>query len=791
MARGAPALRLAPCAVPHGRPGPTGPRASRPGETNLLRARVAPSSEPHAQRGDASNGSSLDGLLLWRPKAAPSWAGAGHGDPMEERGRAARDAAPERRAAPQAGASSTAAGERQQTGKPLPSRAGRTVHESARWGALTVPWARHTAATSAGPQPPRARAPSPPVVPDEPRVAHDPQGHRRTANGGMLGPEGGRAGPRPVVVGAHVAYRPALAKRRRDEPQAPEEAPAARAHLGVATAAAASKPPPGAGEVPLPRRYMPYHEWAVVHGATHKVQRAEGGARGQKVLLLAAPIMPPTGWFPRVHGLASERTELSKRALEATRMGGALAPHSVAGLLDTEWDAICAWPRAKAIGAMLDALCALAGHSRMAAWRQHLCGLDQLLVSEYGMPRNSVMHAAVGASILQDYLRGRDEACELRKRAAAARAHAGLASPQAGEDADAESGATNGSAACALSALTGAGAAMHLRLSTGHALLNQYRRRLPTREDGGAVPPEPLLPAHLELGAATPWHGEIVQGCFAMCAAIADFCVRRALGTRSRTPDFAEGEMAVALAGCDLKKDLWALDGRPLICAARGSSGTDEWLHVLRRVLQSGGFNAKAKSWLRAHDGPGGDPRHAKRWLDREQTEAEANTMLQALCALDVAPPGTTAGSRAKVSPHLLRDESGKVPAYTMHSLKMWKPSLYLALLLHTDYVCEASAHAGSQLERLSLAAVQGQAKALRPAGLAVALRYARGARSQTVVEVDRLAFSCMRAWLATAGLAAVPRTGGWTALARWASACAAGGEMARQEGAHAPLALG
>ena len=125
-------------------------------------------------------------------------------------------------------------------------------------------------------------------------------------------------------------------------------------------------------------------------------------------------------------------------------------------------------------------------------------------------------------------------------------------------------------------------------------------------------------------------------------------------------------------------------------------------------------------------------------------------------------------GMHVKVTPHLIASPQGGIPHYTGHSLKQVKIDLYSALLLHTDYIVEASAHAGSELERLSMRGAIAHVRAMRPAGLAVALHYARGARSQSITEIDRLAYSTIRAWIAEVGLANLPRVNGWAALTAW-----------------------
>ena len=154
-------------------------------------------------------------------------------------------------------------------------------------------------------------------------------------------------------------------------------------------------------------------------------------------------------------------------------------------------------------------------------------------------------------------------------------------------------------------------------------------------------------------------------------------------------------------------------------------------------------------------------------------------------------------------------DALGERVTYTSHSLKMLKPCLYSAereptararaharippsrplaprrhrrrshrtpAVLHTDYAVEPGAHSGSQLERMSVAGATALARSIRPRGLAVALRYARAARSQTVLEIDHMAYAVYRAWIAHVGLRGMPRMEGWSVLSRWASACASSG---------------
>jgi hypothetical protein len=330
-----------------------------------------------------------------------------------------------------------------------------------------------------------------------------------------------------------------------------------------------------------------------------------------------------------------------------------------------------------------------------------------------------------------------------------------------------------------VSILGAANRGLHLQLNIEHPLLDQFRGRPPTREDGGAEPPEPLLLLHLELGAADRAKPLALRKCFALACTATSVCLRTALGKRSRRPRRAAAGMAVGSAGSDLKKGRWAIPNRPLIQSVHGCSGSDEAYRLSCETLDEGDFGRRHRSLLRMHNGRGGDPRLATGFLDRPPTEHEWNATLAILISEEVhaSQPGAHSTRRqARVSPHLLRDANGRAPGLTSHSLKQWKISAYHALLLHTDYIVEPGAHAGSEMERLSISGANASTRAIRPTGLNVGLRYARASRGHSAIEVEHLVWTCLRAWLASAPLATLPRTEGWAALTRWSSDRAAAG---------------
>ena len=538
-----------------------------------------------------------------------------------------------------------------------------------------------------------------------------------------------------------------LEKAKRLRESAMQEPAASRMCMPCPAAAATAAPA---------RQFVPWREHV-----TRTTGVDPGAGTGQQVLLLCDPVQPPRGWVPRVHGLAGEPRELQKRALEATRIAPAVPIDSWERLLDEPRSELLRWPPGRLLSEQLDAVCRIAGHARLAAIRCQLCALDAFCKREFGMGALECMRARLSATRLRAYLRARDEASLIKKRAAEARGS------KPAEDAAEDGG---GAASAALSLLGTAKRGLCLQWDTESAQLDEFRGRPATREGGGAADPEATLALHFELGADDPSLPDITRDCFSLAALEAHVCVRAALGSRSRRPRRADNGMAVGGAGMDLKKGTWRSAGRPLILSVHGHSGSDTWFERSNAVLDRDDFNARRKSLLRAHNGRDGDPSAATGWLDREPSEHEWNRTLAHLCALDVSVLQPN-GSRAAVKPHLIFPDGpsdARVP--TKHTLKKIKISAYIALGLHPHYAVEAGAHAGSAIERMSVAGMQQQIQNLQPKGLATALRYARASAGSSVAEVDHLVFRTMRQWIAETGLAALPRTGTWAALTAWAN---------------------
>ena len=566
---------------------------------------------------------------------------------------------------------------------------------------------------------------------------------------------------------AHASARTAAPHGSISEPLRASSAPHASAAPAPAPAPAPALPAPEAK-----RPYVRYRAFAQQTGLAPRGMPAQGG---QRTLLLCKPMDVPPGYKPFVFGLANVPKELAKRQLEAQRIAPALSKRSVASMLDANRSMLVHWPAHTLAARLLNAVCAVASHSRLAAMRCQLYHLNAYAVREYGMSDLEVMRVPVSASLLSDYAQWRDEGAALEKLLAEKRKAERLVASKpraiASKPPDAEAlEAGHGAAAAAISLLSLAQRSLSLQLHTEHPMLVPFRKgRPPTREDGGAVPPEALLMPHLELGAATARYSRFVRGSFGMAALQGHVCVRKALGKRSLRPRRRLNGVAVGRAGMDLKKRLWRHSGRPLLCFVHGWTGDQTWYIITCEVLDEDGFNAREFSLIRAHNGAGGDPRKATAWLDREPTDDEWNKTIEVLCNLDVDAPSPDGGARV-VRPHLLRS-AGSVPRYSSHSLKMVKISAYVALRVHTDYIVEPGAHAGSQLERLSVRGASALAQTIRPTGLQVAMRYAREATRQTILEVEETVVRAVRSWIAESGLSSLGRDNSWEELARWATA--------------------
>ena len=235
-------------------------------------------------------------------------------------------------------------------------------------------------------------------------------------------------------------------------------------------------PCPAAAATAAPaRQFVPWREHV-----TRTTGVDPGAGTGQQVLLLCDPVQPPRGWVPRVHGLAGEPRELQKRALEATRIAPAVPIDSWERLLDEPRSELLRWPPGRLLSEQLDAVCRIAGHARLAAIRCQLCALDAFCKREFGMGALECMRARLSATRLRAYLRARDEASLIKKRAAEARGS------KPAEDAAEDGG---GAASAALSLLGTAKRGLCLQWDTESAHLDEFRGRQATREGGGAARP--------------------------------------------------------------------------------------------------------------------------------------------------------------------------------------------------------------------------------------------------------------------------------------------------------------
>ena len=511
-----------------------------------------------------------------------------------------------------------------------------------------------------------------------------------------------------------------------------------------------------------PAGFIPWAQYSLARGDAPRLHAGSG----QRTLLLTEPMPYPPGWSPRVHDV-NEPEELRKRALEASRIAPAVGWASWERILDEPAATLRAWPLHELQRRQLDAVCAMAGASRLATVRTHLVSLDHLNVRRFGGAPLDILTSRVGVQRISAYARERDEAADARKQLAAARKAERL-----GDDAEAASDELqrSGAAAAAISALTTANEIFMLGWPMTHPQLAQFKRRPAPRENGGAADAEASLVLHFELGAADETLPTIVRDCHALAALEAHVCVRGALGKRSRRPRRQERGMALGATGEDLKKrGKWRSAGRPLITSVYGYSGSDTWFVRACTALDRDGFNDRRRSLLRAHDGPAGDPSRAKKWLDRSPTDGEWNATLAYLCRSVVRRYDNNSRCWRPITPHLVFPDEQPARMPTKHTLKKAKISLYVALRLHTDYAVEPGAHAGSTLERLSVRGAQELIGGMRPRGLAVALRYARAAYDpQAILETEHAAYEAVRGWIAETGLERLPRRGSWAHLTAW-----------------------
>ena len=413
------------------------------------------------------------------------------------------------------------------------------------------------------------------------------------------------------------------------------------------------------------RPFLPWNEYAARHGIDRSTCPTQS-ARA-RTLLLCEPWGLPESYTPRVHGLALVPRELSARALEASRLAPAISARSWSLILDEDAQALAAWPPATLRSRQLDAVCAVAGHSRLAAIRTQLYAFDEHARHEYGYEPLEVMSARVGVSMFKSYLHSRSDAQLARERLAAQRkaervanASAAPPPPKPSEDDEQEGGA----AASALSLLKTAAAGFRLDWAVEHHLLKQFGSRPPSREDGGAPDPPATLAAHFELGAQDCTQTPVMRGCFALASLQTNVGARTALEKRSRRLRRAKLGMAVGAAGMDLKKHRWRSAGRPLSASVYGSTGSETWFVLSCGVLDHADFNTRHKSLTRAHDGAGGDPRKATGWLDRPPTDKEWDATIAVLVACVVHTP-TPSGGWAPVSPHLLYANGAEPPHIT------------------------------------------------------------------------------------------------------------------------------
>ena len=525
------------------------------------------------------------------------------------------------------------------------------------------------------------------------------------------------------------------------------------------------------------QEHIPWRDYARRHAPiTDRATRPSDHSTGPKVLLLCDPIIPPIGFTLRVRALTGPggAREAALRLTEAERIVPMLPAYVWLHVLGETDANMAAWPAGKLAGRQLNAIANMEGAHTLAKWRCTYVHLTLFLRAEYGRGDRALDHP-VGATILQEWLEGwEDEAVALATAKAAAK----------GVPVEDTAGGLT-AAPARLGCLRAMQRLLGLRISADASVLDPLAIASKKREGRQAHTPELAHAIHFELGAADfspritalPMGGDIVRGCYAMAALLIQVCVRTALAERSGGLQDAANDMGVGRAGVDLKKHQWGQAGRPLLCHTQGFSGTREWWHAAKAVLARDGYGNRVASLLRAHDGAEGDPFRATRWLDRPPTGHEWVATLRAMSRADVRVQPRRPGPPAHdhpwvvITPRLVTPEAAE--AITMHSLKSVMITAFAAVGVHDSYLVEPGAHAGSTMERLSLDAARQQAELVSPAiltpsGLQTARGYAHKGLAASHATNVCMVTGLARAYLTAVGTGAMPREGGWRALAKW-----------------------
>ena len=535
--------------------------------------------------------------------------------------------------------------------------------------------------------------------------------------------------------------------------------------------------PDGPTSVLGKRAHIPWRDFQSRHVPNFVPQQRPGEhSSGPKLLLLCEPISPPEGFTLRVRALTGPggAREAALRLKEAERIVPMLPEYVWLHVLGEDAASLATWPAGKLAGKQLNAIANMEGANTLAKWRCTFVHLTLFLRAEYGRGVKT-FDQPVGASILQEWLEGwEDDAVAVATAKAAA---SGVPIE------DTAGGLT--AAPARLGCLRTMQRLLGLRILADASVLDPFAVAPQKREGRQAPTPELAHAIHFEIGAgdfspeisALPMGGEIVRGCHAMAALLIQVCVRTALAERSGGLEDAANLMGVGRAGVDLKKQKWGQAGRPLLCHTQGFSGTRAWWGAAKDVLARDGYGARVASLLRAHDGANGDPYRATRWLDRPPTGHEWVATLRAISAADVrVQPGRPGRDDpvapwVVVTPRLVTREAAMT--ITMHSLKSVMITAFAAAGVHDAYLVEPGAHAGSAMERMSLDAARQQAELVSPAllmpsGLKTARGYAhRGLAASHATNVSMVT-GLARAYVASVGASALPREGGWRALAEW-----------------------
>ena len=296
-------------------------------------------------------------------------------------------------------------------------------------------------------------------------------------------------------------------------------------------------------------------------------------------------------------------------------------------------------------------------------------------------------------------------------------------------------------------------------LEAGATILTRWRNPFGGKREGKpATTPELAFIVQLCLVAGDPQQPPMARLAAAMAYGVAAFGLRTALAERSGELEERNGWI-VGVTGADFKKRRGWRGGRPIVAPVDDVLGSTAWWGVLR-----GGFDGleDVGSLILDFDSPDGDPFRASAVVGRPASNERWKRAVHAVGKASVRVGGVL---RPAVC------DAAHVESLTPHSLKHVLPTAFAAAGLADTLLPEACAHAGSRLERMSRAALEGEVD-LNPrlvGGVATAGKYAAIGRQSSHAAIVGSVLGAVGSFVVSVGgPAGVPRAGGWHALTRY-----------------------